>query len=67
MPLGFANVRLLALDTATECCSAALLVQDRMLTREVELARGHAARILPMIDELLCESGVGLRALDAIA
>ena len=60
-------MRLLALDTATECCSAALLVDERLLTREAELARGHAERILPMIDELLVEAGMSLRALDAIA
>ncbi len=60
-------MRLLALDTATECCSAALLVQERLLTREAELARGHAEHILPMIDELLGEAGIGLPALDAIA
>jgi tRNA threonylcarbamoyladenosine biosynthesis protein TsaB len=60
-------VRLLALDTATENCSAALLFDDRLLTRETELARGHAERILPMIDELLGEAGIGLRGLDAIA
>jgi tRNA threonylcarbamoyladenosine biosynthesis protein TsaB len=60
-------VRLLALDTATESCSAALLVGERLLTREAELARGHAERILPMVDELLTEAGVSLRDLDAIA
>jgi tRNA threonylcarbamoyladenosine biosynthesis protein TsaB len=60
-------VRLLALDTATEACSAALLIEGRLLTREAELARGHAERILPMIDELLEEAGLGLRQLDAIA
>lgn len=60
-------MKLLALDTATECCSAALLIEDRLVSREVELARGHAERILPMIDELLGEAGIGLRALDAIA
>ena len=60
-------MRLLALDTATECCSAALLIEGRLLTREIELARGHAERILPMIDELLGESGTGLRQLQAIA
>ncbi len=60
-------MRLLALDTATECCSAALLAQDRLLTREAELARGHAERILPMIDEVLGEAGMSLRDLDAIA
>lgn len=60
-------MRLLALDTATECCSAALLVHGRLLTREAELVRGHSERILPMIDELLGEAGTGLRELDAIA
>lgn len=60
-------MRLLALDTATECCSAALLIGDRLLAREAELAREHAERILPMVHELLAEAGVGLRALDAIA
>jgi tRNA threonylcarbamoyladenosine biosynthesis protein TsaB len=60
-------VRLLAVDTATESCSAALLVEGRLLTRETELARGHAERILPMIDELLAEAGMSLRELDAIA
>lgn len=60
-------MRLLALDTATECCSAALLIEGRLLTREAELARGHGERILPMIDELLGEAGTGLPGLDAIA
>lgn len=60
-------MRLLALDTATECCSAALLVAERLSTREAELARGHAERILPMVDELLAAAGIGLRDLDAIA
>ncbi len=60
-------MRVLALDTATEACSAALLIDGRLLTREAELARGHAERILPMIDELLGEAGLGLRELDAVA
>lgn len=60
-------MRLLALDTATESCSAALLVEGRVLTRQAELARGHAERILPMIEELLAEAGTRLEALQAIA
>jgi tRNA threonylcarbamoyladenosine biosynthesis protein TsaB len=60
-------VKILALDTATENCSAALLVDGTLLTREEELARGHADRILPMIDELLVEARTVLAELDAIA
>ena len=60
-------MRILALDTATEHCSAALLLDERLLQREQRLERGHAAAILPMVDALLREGGVGLRSLDAIA
>ena len=58
---------LLALDTATEACSAAVLLPDRMVSRCVELARGHSEQILPMIDAVLAEAGLELPALDAIA
>jgi tRNA threonylcarbamoyladenosine biosynthesis protein TsaB len=60
-------VRILALDTATESCSAALLLEGRLLQRAQRLERSHAQAILPMVDELLTESGLGLRTLSAIA
>jgi tRNA threonylcarbamoyladenosine biosynthesis protein TsaB len=60
-------MKLLALDTATENCSAALLLGTRLLTREAQFARGHAEHILPMVDALLAEAGLGLAALTAIA
>ena len=60
-------MKLLALDTATEACSAALWIDGAVLEREALLGRGHAERILPMIDELLAEAGVRLQALDAVA
>lgn len=60
-------MKILALDTATENCSAALLIDGNLQTREVETERGHADRILPMIDELLLSAGVTLKELDAIA
>jgi tRNA threonylcarbamoyladenosine biosynthesis protein TsaB len=60
-------VRILAIDTATESCSAALLLDDRLLHREQLLERGAAAAILPMVEELLTEAGVGLATLTAIA
>lgn len=60
-------MKLLAIDTATENCSAALLVDGQLRVRERLLERGHAAHILAMVDALLGEAGIGLAALDAIA
>ncbi len=60
-------MRLLALDSATEACSAALLHEGGLIERYELLGRGHAERLLPMVDELLAEAGIGLAALDAIA
>jgi tRNA threonylcarbamoyladenosine biosynthesis protein TsaB len=58
---------LLALDTSTENCSAALLLGDRLLVRSEWAPRRHAERILPMIESLLDEAGITRRALDAVA
>lgn len=60
-------MKILALDTATENCSAALLVDGELSTREELLERGHAERILFMLEELLGEAALALEALDAIA
>jgi tRNA threonylcarbamoyladenosine biosynthesis protein TsaB len=60
-------MKILALDTATEACSAALLVDGSLIFREDELERGHAEHILPMIDAVLAEGRTTLKALDAIA
>jgi len=60
-------MRLLALDTATEACSVALLLGDQIRVREEEAGRRAAELILGMIDALLTEAGVCLQELDAIA
>jgi len=60
-------VKLLALDTATDLCSAALWVDGAVLTRDQWAPRAHGQLILPMIDALLAEAALSLGALDAIA
>jgi tRNA threonylcarbamoyladenosine biosynthesis protein TsaB len=60
-------MNILALDTATENCSVALLIEGRLHATEELLGRGHAERILSMIDALLREARVGLTDLAAIA
>jgi tRNA threonylcarbamoyladenosine biosynthesis protein TsaB len=60
-------VKILALDTATEACSVSLGIGDRSIDRYLELERGHAEQLLPMIAAVLAEGGVALGALDAIA
>ncbi len=60
-------MRLLAIDTVTEACSAALSIDGEIVSR-FELARNrHSSRLLPMIEELLAEGGIGLRQLEAVA
>jgi tRNA threonylcarbamoyladenosine biosynthesis protein TsaB len=45
---------LLVIDTATAACSAALLDGDKVVDRRHEIVgRGHAERLLPMVEELL--------------
>jgi tRNA threonylcarbamoyladenosine biosynthesis protein TsaB len=61
------GMNLLALDTSTEACSAALLCGDHLLERSEIAPRRHAELILPMIDSLLAEAGLSRRQLDGIA
>lgn len=57
---------LLALDTATECCSAALLHDGSVTARSEVIPRQHAQRLLPMIEELLGERQLRLQDVDAL-
>ena len=60
-------MKILALDAATEACSAALLIDASLAERFEVIGRGHADRLLPMADELLRDAGLLPRDLDAIA
>lgn len=60
-------MKILAIDTSTELCSVALLVDDRVELRSELTERGHADLVLPMVDELLAVSGIVLSGLDGIA
>jgi tRNA threonylcarbamoyladenosine biosynthesis protein TsaB len=60
-------MRVLALDTATEACSVALLDDSGLIGRYEEPGRGHAAQILGMVDAVLKQAGVPLSMLDGIA
>ena len=61
------TVKILALDTATEACSAALYI-DGVITSQYQLApREHSRLILRMLDELLSQAKLKVADLDAIA
>lgn len=59
--------RLLALDTSTQLCSVAIAEDARLLAACSELlGRGHAERLIPMIQAVLAEANLDYAALDAI-
>jgi tRNA threonylcarbamoyladenosine biosynthesis protein TsaB len=60
-------MKLLAIDTATQACSVALLLGETLIARYEEPGRGHAELILPMVDAVLKENALQLEALDCIA
>jgi len=76
-------MKILAIETATEACSAALLINDaqvirnetesnesensKIITRFQLAPREHTKLILPMLDEVLEEANIQLNEVDAIA
>jgi tRNA threonylcarbamoyladenosine biosynthesis protein TsaB len=60
-------MRVLALDTATEVSSVALLCGDQLIGRSSEAGKSHAQQLLDMIAAVLAEAQVSLSMLDGIA
>lgn len=59
---------LLAIDTSESACSVALLAADRVIDSRSEIiGRGHAERLLPLIEETLSAAGLVYDDLSRIA
>jgi tRNA threonylcarbamoyladenosine biosynthesis protein TsaB len=63
----FRNMKILAIETASEACSAALNLDGEISIRYKVVPRGHSELILTMVDDLLRESGLSYASLDAVA
>lgn len=61
-------MRVLALDTCLASCSAALVDDGVVLAwRQEPMRRGHAERIVPMVQDVMADAGADWRSLDLIA
>ncbi len=60
-------MNILALETATEQCSVALWCAGRVLALSEHAPRQHGERLLPMIEQVLAQAGIGRTQIDAIA
>ena len=59
---------ILAIDTATGGCSAAIAIGDRVVAeRRAAMRRGHSEHLAGMIRDIMAEAGIGPEALAAIA
>ena len=59
-------MKLLALDTSTDACSVALLIDDEIVQDHRIASQQHAALILPMIDALMASAQLTPRDLDGV-
>lgn len=63
-----ANTSILAMDAAGAACSAALWRDGRVVARRFELMRrGHAERLVPMIEAVMAEGATAYADLDRLA
>jgi tRNA threonylcarbamoyladenosine biosynthesis protein TsaB len=61
------SIRILALETATEACSAALYDNGTVIERFELAPQGHNRLILGMMEQVLAEAGLALVNIDALA
>lgn len=64
---GVSAARVLAIDTATDVCSVAVLHGDEPIELIETVGQKHSERALPMIDAALTKSGLALADIDLIA
>jgi tRNA threonylcarbamoyladenosine biosynthesis protein TsaB len=60
-------MNLLAIETATETVSVALSLNGEVIERYEHAPRKHAELILPWVESLLADAGIGFSSLDVIA
>lgn len=60
-------MNLLAIETSTELCSAALLRGDELFVEEVLAPNQHAERLAPMVRRLFARAGLAAADMDAFA
>ena len=60
-------MKLLAVETATDACSAALYINGEISERFKLAPREHTRLILPMVDSLMAEAQMNVQQLDAVA
>ncbi len=58
---------ILAIETSADLASAALLQGDQLLFQESSGVKTHSDTILPMVQKLLKQAGIGLAQCDALA
>lgn len=61
------GTKILAIETSTDACSAALLIDDQLFSRFKIAPQKHTELILPMIQSLLQETDLKMNQLNAIA
>lgn len=59
-------MKLLALDTSSDACSVALQCDEALFERHVVQPKVHTLALIPMIEAVLADAGIGIRDLDAI-